>query len=390
VEDSALYVYNRLISLNEVGSSPDSTDLSLASFNKAMQVRHQKWPFSMNATMTHDAKRSEDVRARINVLSELPQEWERHLNDWSAWNACKSRKVKGIRAPERNEETLLYQTLLGSWPVEDTACACYIRRIQDFMIKAVREAMVHTRWTIPNLEHEQALVDFVHAILRESPENRFLQDFKPFARKIAYHGALNSLSQFVVKLASPGVADFYQGTESWDLRLVDPDNRQPVNFHQRREMLASLEHGSATLANLLANWEDGRVKMYVMKHGLQFRKSHASLLLKGDYFPMQVEGPHQDCVIAFARRFRGDWSLVVAPRFTSRLFGADGRLIPVNPGHETRVVLPKEAPKQWFPIFEDQGQTLESTDNTLVLGDVFRSFPVALLCNTHKAPHEED
>jgi len=390
VEDSALYVYNRLISLNEVGSSPDSTDLSLASFNQVMQVRHEKWPFSMNATMTHDAKRSEDVRARINVLSELPQEWERHLNDWSAWNACKSRKVKGIRAPERNEETLLYQTLLGSWPVEDIACACYIHRIQDFMIKAVREAMVHTRWTIPNLEHEQALVDFVHAILRESPENRFLQDFKPFARKIAYHGALNSLSQLVVKLASPGVADFYQGTESWDLRLVDPDNRQPVNFHQRREMLASLEHGSATLANLLANWEDGRVKMYVMKHGLQFRKSHASLLLKGDYFPMQVEGPHQDCVIAFARRFRGDWSLVVVPRFTSRLFGADGRLIPVNPGEETRVVLPKEAPKQWFPIFEDQGQTLESTDNTLVVGDVFRSFPVALLCNTHKAPHEED
>ena len=390
VEDSALYVYNRLISLNEVGSSPDSTDVSLASFNKVMQVRHQKWPFSMNATMTHDAKRSEDVRARINVLSELPQEWERHLNDWSAWNACKSRKVKGIRAPERNEETLLYQTLLGSWPVDDTACACYIRRIQDFMIKAVREAMVHTRWTIPNLEHEQALVDFVHAILRESPENRFLQDFKPFARKIAYHGALNSLSQLVVKLASPGVADFYQGTESWDLRLVDPDNRQPVNFHQRREMLASLEPGSATLANLLANWEDGRVKMYVMKHGLQFRKSHASLLLKGDYFPMQVEGSHQDCVIAFARRFRGDWSLVVVPRFTNRLFGADGRLIPLNPGEETRVVLPKEAPKQWFPIFEDQGQTLESTDNTLVVGDVFRSFPVALLCNTHKARHEED
>lgn len=391
VEDSALYVYNRLISRNEVGSSPDATDLSLANFNRAMQLRHQKWTFSMNATMTHDAKRSEDVRARINVLSELPQEWERHLNDWSAWNACECRKVKGIRAPERNEETLLYQTLLGSWPVEDTACACYIRRIQDFMVKAVREAMVHTRWTIPNLEHEQALVDFVQAILQESPENRFLQDFKPFARKIAYHGALNSLSQLVVKLASPGVADFYQGTESWDLRLVDPDNRQPVDFHERKEMLASLGYAGVPTANLLANWQDGRIKMYVMKRGLQFRKDHASLLLKGDYVPMQVQGPQEDCVIAFARRFRGDWSLVIVPRFTTKLFGPNGRLFSANSVGDTRVVLPKDAPKQWFHIFEDQqGRAFESSDNALLLSDIFRPFHVALLSNALKTPQEED
>ncbi len=217
-----------------------------------------------------------------------------------------------------------------------------------------------------------------------------MQDFKPFARKIAYHGALNSLSQLVVKLASPGVADFYQGTESWDLRLVDPDNRQPVNFHERTEMLASLEPGRITLGDLLTNWQDGRVKMYVMKRGLLFRQSHASLLLKGDYIPMQVQGPHQECVIAFARRFRGDWSLVVVPRFTTRLFAANGRLNSSNLGEETLVVLPREAPKHWFPVFHDQsGQSLESSDNTMLLRDLFQSFPVALLSNAHKTPHEE-
>jgi len=278
VEDSALYVYNRLISLNEVGSSPQCTDLSVAGFNKFMQDRHQKWPFAMNATMTHDAKRAEDARARINVLSEMPGEWDTRLSNWNRWNDIHSRRVKGVRAPERNEETLLYQTLIGSWPVGEHICACYTRRIQEFMVKAVREAMVHTRWTIPNLEHEQALIDFVGAILNDNPENLFLRDFKPFARKIAYHGALNSLSQLVIKLASPGVADFYQGTEFWDLRLVDPDNRQPVDFDVRRQALRELGE-KPSLTDLRSKWDDSRIKMYVTRAGLQFRKRHAALFL---------------------------------------------------------------------------------------------------------------
>jgi len=382
VEDSALYVYNRLISLNEVGSSPQCTDLSVAGFNKFMQDRHQKWPFAMNATMTHDAKRAEDARARINVLSEMPGEWDTRLSNWNRWNDIHSRRVKGVRAPERNEETLLYQTLIGSWPVGEHICACYTRRIQEFMVKAVREAMVHTRWTIPNLEHEQALIDFVGAILNDNPENLFLRDFKPFARKIAYHGALNSLSQLVIKLASPGVADFYQGTEFWDLRLVDPDNRQPVDFDVRRQALRELGE-KPSLTDLRSKWDDSRIKMYVTRAGLQFRKRHAALFLKGDYVNLQVEGADRECVIAFARRYRGDWSAVIVPRFTTRFIVEDGS-VPGDLKLDCRLILPKDAPKNWVNIFGEQRfQPTDSNESTLDLGKLFHSFPVGLLSNIH-------
>ena len=382
IEDSALYVYNRLVSLNDVGASVHSADLSKNAFNKFMQERHQKWPFSMNATMTHDAKRAEDVRTRIDVLSEIPEEWESRLNTWSEWNESKCRRVKGVRAPERNEETLLYQTLIGSWPVGQNACSCYTNRVEEFMVKAVREAMVHTRWTIPNLEHEQALTDFVRAILEDSSENRFLEDFKSFAEKIAYHGSLNSLSQLVVKLASPGVADFYQGTETWDLRLVDPDNRQPVDFLKRKDMLASLEN--KTLPDLLEHWQDGRIKMYVMKRGLQFRKRHAALFLKGDYVPIQVQGPLEDCTIAFARRYRGDWSVVVVPRFTTRLIKTSLATT------DTYIVLPKQARRRWINVFDDQRIVLaDDVNNQLRLADLHRQFPVALLSNEQDKMHSD-
>ncbi len=384
VEDSALYVYNRLVSLNEVGASAHTADLSKSAFNRFMQERHQKWPFAMNATMTHDAKRAEDVRTRIDVLSEIPEEWERRLNTWSEWNESKCRRVKGVRAPERNEETLLYQTLIGSWLVGQSTCSCYTKRIQEFMVKAVREAMVHTRWTIPNLEHEQALIDFVKAILEDSGDNRFLEDFRSFAEKIAYHGSLNSLSQLVVKLASPGVADFYQGTETWDLRLVDPDNRQPVDFLKRKQMLATLENDA--LSEMVERWHDGRIKMYVTKWGLQFRKRHAALFLKGDYVPIQVEGPLEDCTIAFARRYRGDWSIVVVPRFTTRLMTTDERPSVVE--EDTYVMLPKEASRRWVNVFDNQRiVSVDDANNKLRLADIHRRFPVALLSNEQERAH---
>ena len=385
VEDSALYVYNRLISLNEVGSSPQDVDLSLAAFHTFMQRRHQKWPFAMNATMTHDAKRAEDVRARINVLSELPEEWERCLRLWSQWNHSKCQQVKGVRAPERNEEILLYQILLGSWPIGEPVCACYTRRIQDFMVKAVREAMVHTRWTVPNLDHEQALMDFVEAILSDSPDNQFLKDFKPFAERVAYHGSLNSLSQLVIKLASPGVADFYQGTELWDLRLVDPDNRKPVDFAIRKELQTSMGRHDLQTSNLhtpdvrtlVTNWRDGRIKMHITQSGLRFRRENASLFLKGTYVSLQIEGPDRECVIAFARRFRGNWGIVVVPRFTTRLVTDDsGQGDPLSWG-STCILLPKDAPKHWVNVFT--GHRLDSELGEISVATILHSFPVALL-----------
>ena len=386
VEDSALYVYNRLISLNEVGGAPQCAGVSLSKFHESVRQRRKKWPFTLNATMTHDAKHAEDVRARINVLSELPAEWEKCLNNWSRWNDSKCRVVKGVRTPERNEETLLYQILIGSWPGPELDCVCYTRRIQGFIVKAVREAMVHTRWTVPNIDHEKALTDFVASILADSPENLFLRDFRQFARKIAYHGALNSLSQLVIKVASPGVADFYQGTELWDLRLVDPDNRRKVDFVRRSELLAHLCQGGHSLSELVDHWQDGRIKMYVTQKSLHFRRTHSSLVLSGDYLPLAVEGPKQDCVVAFARRYRGDWSIVIVPRFTTRLVDENGPPVGTTVWGETRVVLPKGAPKRWANVFEsaDLDASAGSGENYLSLGDVLRRFPVAWLAKARE------
>jgi (1->4)-alpha-D-glucan 1-alpha-D-glucosylmutase len=370
-------VYNRLISLNEVGGCPQCADVSKNAFDSFLQHRHKKWPFVMNTTMTHDAKRAEDVRARINVLSEIPEEWDKRLNQWSLWNDPKCQIVKGVRAPERNEEILLYQTLLGSWPVGTPACQCYTRRIQDFMVKAVREAMVHTRWTVPNIDHEQALTDFVGKILEESEGNHFLADFKTFAAKIAYHGALNSLSQLVIKLMSPGVADFYQGTELWDLRLVDPDNRNAVDFQMRDLMLASLQE-KPSAKDLTAGWQDSRIKMYVTQRGLHARRGHPALFLKGEYIPLETQGAKRDCIIAIARRYRGEWCIAATPRFTTRLSTSVGSHQLWDDWGDTSIALPREIPQRWVDVYSDKPErTIQ--DRTILVGELLKEFPVAML-----------
>lgn len=379
VEDSALYVYNRLTSLNEVGSSPQSDNFSRASFHDFMQRRHQKWPFDMNATMTHDAKRAEDTRMRINVLSEVPAEWEKRLFAWSRWNESKCQQVKGIRAPEKNEEILLYQTLLGSWAGNDAVCACYIRRIQDFMVKAVREAMVHTRWTVPNLDHERAVTCFVQAILEDSPVNKFLQDFKQFAAKVSRHGALNGLSQLLIKLASPGVADFFQGSELWDLRLVDPDNRTSVDFAQRARFLTAIDTKHNTNQAFPNDWQDDRLKLFVMRQGLRFRKDHASLFLKGAYVPLQVEGEYGECVVTFARRYRGEWVIAVAPRFTTRL-ASHGPHDWFSAWGKTRVLLPRDAPHNWVDVISGV-EAAECSSGEFLVSEMLQNLPVALLAS---------
>jgi (1->4)-alpha-D-glucan 1-alpha-D-glucosylmutase len=331
--------------------------------------------------MTHDAKRAEDVRTRISVLSEVPNEWKRCLNNWSQWNESKCREVRGIRVPERNEETLLYQILIGSWPVAEPVCACYTRRIQDFMVKAVREAMVHTRWMVPNLDHERALVEFIEDILQDTPDNRFLNDLRRFVDRLAYHGALNSLSQLAVKLASPGVADFYQGSELWDLRLVDPDNRQPVNFRTLEKTLASQTRKENSLPELLRCWRNGRIKMHVTQRGLRFREENGALLLKGAYAPLEVTGAYRDCVIAFARRYRGDWAVVIAPRFTVRLRGQASDSLGTRGWKDTRVVLPKEAPQRWLNSLSGEHLAPSLETGEINLDKLFENIPVALLAN---------
>ena len=381
VEDSALYVYNRLVSVNEVGGTPTSPADSPLQLHDFLEQRQKGWPCSMNATMTHDVKHAEDFRARVNVLSEIPQEWSTAVSRWSEWNANLRTQVGQRFVPEPNEEMLIYQALLGSWPTCDKIGDVYVQRIQDFVVKAGREAMVHTRWAIPNVEHEKALTDFVASILTTSPSNPFLAEFDEFATRIAFHGALNSLAQLLIKIGSPGVSDFYQGSELWDLRLVDPDNRSPVDFKLRAKYLADVSQGAVRLPDVLSNWRCGVLKMFVAQRPLRFRREQSQLFLKGKYLPVSARGTHQESVFAFARRLRSTWALIVVPRFTTRLSTAPTMPLGKDTWCDTALLLPQGAPREWTNLLAQAqcGCTNESEVPTLALSEIFREVPVALL-----------
>ncbi len=243
LEDTTLYVYNPLISLNEVGTSLQPT--SAEAFHQFNLSRQTSRPFSMNATSTHDTKRSEDVRARINVLSEIVEEWGDLLQRWKSLNQPQKILVAGVEVPDPNEENFFYQTLIGVWPLLSEELPALSQRLKDYMIKSAREAMVHTKWLVPDSEYENALISFTEAVLDERGNNEFLKDFLKTQSRLAYAGALNSLSQVLLKIASPGVPDFYQGTELWDFSLVDPDNRRPVDFKKRIRLLGDLKKREA-------------------------------------------------------------------------------------------------------------------------------------------------
>jgi len=380
-EDSALYVYNRLLSLNEVGGNPTLPANSPAEFHKFLAQRHKEWPNTMNATMTHDAKHAEDFRARLNVLTEIPDQWSSTVARWSQWNADKRTPNGSLQVPEPNEEMLLYQALLGSWPSCGCANSPYVKRIQDFMVKAGREAMVNTRWTVPNVQHEEAVTNFVAAILQPSPQNQFLTDFQEFAATVAFHGALNSLGQLLVKIGSPGVADFYQGSEFWDLRLVDPDNRQAVDFELRAKRLETLNDDASATPNLLGNWRTGLPKLFVAQRALQFRRDHAELFLKGKYVPLVVHGTRRDSVFAFARHHRRTWALVVVPRLTTKLVTAPTMPIGEHAWADTSIILPANAPHQWHDLLTNAelGSEITTESAELPVSLVLSKFPVGLL-----------
>ncbi len=296
-EDTSLYIYNRLVSMNEVGGDPCSTGVSVGAFHGRCETMAGRWPYSMNATSTHDTKRSEDVRARINVLSEIPEEWEKRLQQWSRQNAGKKRIVNGIASPDPGEEILLYQTLLGAWPLRKEELPGLQIRIENYMMKAMREAKVNTRWIRHNIPHEGAVKEFVASLLEDpSPDtNAFLADFLPFQRKVAHYGAINGLAQLLLKIASPGVPDIYQGMELWDFSLVDPDNRRPVDYRHRTRLLNELmtmeREGLDPLARgLLSSWEDGRIKLFVTCKALSFRRERKELFLDGAYVPLRHNG----------------------------------------------------------------------------------------------------
>ncbi len=380
-EDTALYNYNRLISLNEVGGSPDTTGLSVEDFHEWNMKRVKRWPHTLNATSTHDTKRSEDVRARISVLSEIPGEWERHLELWMQCNQAKKERVNGQFIPEPNTEVFLYQTLLGAWPLMGEEVPSFKERIKDYMIKAVREAKAITSWLKINRDYEAALLYFIDAILQDSADNEFLIDFLSFQSKIACYGALNSLSQVLLKITSPGVPDFYQGMEMWDFSLVDPDNRRPVNFKKRKRLLDSLIQKEANgepppLDEMLASWQDGRIKMYLTWKALNARRTYPELFQSGDYIPLRIKGKRRESVCAFARRYGERWALIAVPRFFTQLSGVNMPPVGKQVWQENRIILPGNAPQKWWNVFTDE--VIESAES-LLLAEVFGTFPVAML-----------
>jgi (1->4)-alpha-D-glucan 1-alpha-D-glucosylmutase len=380
-EDTALYQFNRLLSLNDVGGDPDQFGRSLTAFHRRNSERARDWPAGLLATSTHDTKRSEDVRARINVLSELPREWRAALTRWTRLNGRKKPGVQGRLAPDHNEEYMLYQTLLGAWPfsgVDDV----FVQRICDFMLKALKEAKVHTSWITPNTQYEEAVLQFTRSILDTRESGAFLEDLEQLQKKVAAFGIFNSLSQTVLKLGSPGVADIYQGNELWDFSLVDPDNRRPVDFQARqralREILSQADDRLELARQLLHARQDGRIKLYISQRLLCLRRQRPSLFVGANYTPLRGNRH----VAAFARAADGQVLVIAAPiQIATLLRGTPAPPIGADVWREELLPVPSEPGRVYCELFTGRSLTpFESSGRpVLKLADVFAEFPVSAL-----------
>lgn len=394
LEDTSFYIYNRLLALNEVGGDPRRFGVSVAAFHQANQERAEQWPCSMLGTSTHDSKRSEDVRVRIAVLSEIPKLWRQRVHRWGMLNRTRKSRIGSEKAPSKNDEYALYQILLGAWPLEDldgAQCENFAERIRQYAIKAVREAKVHSNWININEEYEKAITGFVSSILAGGENNRFLADFLPFQRQVARFGLLNSLSQLLLKLTAPGVPDIYQGDELWRFDLVDPDNRQPVDYASRRGLLDEMadrfpaEGGNRLeeAIRLLVNLEDGRAKFFVIRQALAFRNLRQGLFREGRYVPLVAAGEWANQVVAFARVGGDEACLVVVPRLVVSLLGFPSETLPVGEvWGETVIALPGSlSAKQFRNVFT--GEQISAGEGSagpeILVRDLLANFPVALL-----------
>lgn len=386
-EDTALYRYNRLTSLNEVGGDPRAFGAPLSEFHRRCRERLRAWPHSMVSTSTHDTKRSEDVRARINVLSEIPDLWEAALKRWSHLNTRARSMAGGRAAPTKNDEYLFYQTILGAWPQSPTdRHANFVDRIVCYMRKASKEERRETSWTRPDPRYDAGVERFVRAALRNGSGNRFLDDFAEFERKINWFGMLNSLSQTLLKFTSPGVPDTYQGQELWDYSLVDPDNRRPVDFAVAKAALAKLDRTFTERGALVAARESledhasGMTKLYVTSRVLRYRSENRELFRDGDYVPLKAAGPKRHNLCSFARETVDRRCLVCAPRFFTEL--CEGGTLPLGSDSwgETQLLLPRGCTGPFVNVLTgrrlvpDAGKDVSS----LPAAKVFEDFPVAL------------
>jgi (1->4)-alpha-D-glucan 1-alpha-D-glucosylmutase len=378
VEDTAFYRYGRLLSRNEVGSNPGQFSLSAAAFHAACQERGRRYPHALIATATHDHKRGEDVRARLAVVSEIPEEWAGQLRRWIRLNASLKREVDGGPAPDMTDEIMLYEMLVGAClpgVVGDAGMRELAERVAAWQLKALREAKRHTAWVAPDEAYETACRDFLFQILDPSRASRLWEEITGFAARIGPAGAINGLTQTILRVTTPGVPDLYQGTELWDGSLVDPDNRRPVNYALRRDMLAT----NRTPIQLMPDWQSGQIKQAVIARALHVRKRLPALFGHGNYQPLAVDGPAADHVLAFSREAGRDAiATVVTLRADRLLQGQPLPLVPAAAWQDTAVILPASWGKRRFDsAFDDAA--LMPEHGRLRLATILASLPVALL-----------
>jgi (1->4)-alpha-D-glucan 1-alpha-D-glucosylmutase len=392
IEDTSFYIYNRLISLNEVGGEPAHFGTHPDVFHAFNRDRQARWPYSLSPLSTHDTKRSEDVRARINVLSEMPEDWRAALERWSRFNEPHRQKLDERTVPDANEEYLLYQSLLGAWPLENLSPeghAEFVKRIQAYMQKALHEAKVHTSWINPDVDYDKAVEEFISRVLDEKANVPFLVDFKAFQRRISHYGLFNSLAQTLLRITAPGVPDTYQGTELWDFSLVDPDNRRPVDYERRARMLKDLQQAAANtrlpdlVRELVGTREDGRIKLYVTYRALHCRRERPGLFSAGDYRPLGAAGARADHLFTFFRQAGDAQAVVVVPRLLVGLI-PDAKQPPLGEAvwQDTQLFLPKvDTGVRWRNVFTDELLVPAEQKDRLSLraADVFAHAPLALL-----------
>jgi (1->4)-alpha-D-glucan 1-alpha-D-glucosylmutase len=360
LEDTAFYRYHRLLALNEVGGDPAAQALPIETFHNMMRTRAKEWPHGMTATATHDTKRGEDARARLLALAELPGEWASAVGRWKILNAPHLVVEGSMRSPSAAFEYMLYQALVGAWPLAERD-EPFLERMQAYALKAAREGKQETSWLNPHQAYEAGLRTFLERILDRTRSAEFLDSLQSFTQRTSLLGALNSLSQITLKATMPGVPDFYQGTEFWDFSLVDPDNRRPVDFAARASALGSVE--TPDWESLAQHWPDGRIKLAWTRHLLKLRTELAEVFTHGDYQPLEVIGPHRDHVIAFARRHGGDAAIIAVGKLLAPLTQG-GR---VWPGAYDGAIVTK-------------GYSLEGVGgNELPLAEAFRDLPTAVL-----------
>jgi (1->4)-alpha-D-glucan 1-alpha-D-glucosylmutase len=384
IEDTVFYDFNRMISLNEVGGDPLSFGTSMEKYHSFCKKRRDQFPYTMNTTSTHDSKRGEDVRMRINYLSEIPDLWEQSILKWREINKRFKKKKYGVEIPDSNDEYFFYQTLTGTYPLDCDDYTIYRKRVREYMLKAVREAKIHTAWIAYDKEYENGILCFVDSAIDEKISGEFLDSFLPFVEVVAAFGVFYSLSQCLLKMTSPGIPDFYQGSELWDLTMVDPDNRRTVDFKKRVSIIRDIEKESQVsnysfFKYLLKDHSCGMSKLFLIRRVLEFRKTNRELFLDGEYVPLITSGTYHDSIVSFARVLENQIVIVVASRKLSTVKSFTEFPLTSDVWLDTCIEVPQFITDSWNDLITEKQI---KNRNRIFIDEILDLFPCALLVSS--------